>query len=99
MKTTGVLENETITIVYCCQDGCVHAGEHTASITLGGKTVSVSFNISKADSGESNDPSDKDIPDTGDHSNLWLWIMLLVISSAGIFASIVYARKRRTESK
>lgn len=45
---TGVLENEAPEITYCCDGGCINAGDHTASITFGRKTASVTFTISKA---------------------------------------------------
>ena len=46
---TGAIDGvATPSVTYCCDGGCINAGEHTASITVGGKTVSVSFTIAKA---------------------------------------------------
>ena len=36
-----------------------------------------------------------DSPQTGDYTNLSLWIALLVLSAVGLMGSIVYSRKRR----
>ncbi|MBQ1484383.1 MAG: InlB B-repeat-containing protein [Eubacterium sp.] len=38
---------------------------------------------------------DPDIPQTGDTSNMGLWIGLMAISAAGLIGGAVYARKRR----
>lgn len=32
---------------YCCDGGCINAGSHTASVTLGGATATVGFEIEK----------------------------------------------------
>lgn len=35
-------------------------------------------------------------PQTGDNSNIWLWVALLFVSGAGLAGMTIYGRKRRT---
>ena len=53
----------------------------------------------KAALAELNKPADANSPQTGDNSNIWLWIALLFVSGAGIFGITLNERKRRTASK
>lgn len=49
LKQSGDAAAEEIPkIVFCCEGGCIHAGTHTASITVGGVTASLTFTIGKA---------------------------------------------------
>lgn len=41
------------------------------------------------------DKGDTDSPQTGDNSNMVLWIALLFVSGAGLFGATVYSRKRK----
>ncbi len=48
---------------------------------------------------ELNKPADSTSPDTGDNSNMFLWIALLFISGGAVITLTVVDRKKRTESK
>lgn len=48
LKQSGDAAEEIPKIVFCCEGGCIHAGTHTASITVGGVTASLTFAIGKA---------------------------------------------------
>ena len=43
---------------------------------------------------ELNKPDDSNSPATGDTSSLWLWIVLLFVSGAGIFEITLFDRKK-----
>lgn len=44
-------------------------------------------------------PSAPQAPQTGNNSNLWLWFVLLFVSSAEIFGMTLYERKRNMKNK
>ncbi len=48
---------------------------------------------------ELNKPADPNTPATGDNSNLWLWLALLILSGAGIFGIALNDRKRKAASR
>lgn len=53
----------------------------------------------KAALAELNKPADTTSPNTGDSSNLWLWIALLFVSGGAVITLTVVDRKRRMASK
>lgn len=53
----------------------------------------------KAALAELNKPADTTSPNTGDSSNLWLWIALLFVSGGAVITLTVVDRKRRMTSK
>lgn len=53
----------------------------------------------KATLAELNKPADTDSPQTGDNSNMFLWIALLFISGGAVITLTVVDRKRRMASK
>ena len=53
----------------------------------------------KAALAELNKPADTDSPQTGDNSNMFLWIALLFISGGAVIALTVVDRKRRTAKR
>lgn len=48
ITVTNTTSAGNLTISYCCEGGCILPGDHTASITVGGATATVSFSIDKA---------------------------------------------------
>ena len=44
-------------------------------------------------------PSDPQSPQTGDNSNLWLWVVLLFISAGAVITLTVVDRKKRYTAK
>lgn len=61
--------------------------------------VKKALDDAKAALAELNKPADTDSPQTGDNSNMFLWIALLFISSGAVITLTVVDRKRRTASK
>ena len=53
----------------------------------------------KAALAELNKPTDTNSPQTGDNSNMFLWIALLFISGVAVITLTVVDRKRRTANK
>ena len=54
------------------------------------------LNNAKAALTELNKPiSDPDSPQTGDNSNLWMWLTLLLVSAAGVIGLTIYELKRK----
>ena len=53
----------------------------------------------KAALAELNKPADTDSPQTGDNSNMFLWIALLFISGGAVITLTIVDRKRRMASK
>ncbi len=63
------------------------------------KDAKKSLDDAKAAIAELNKPADTDSPQTGDNSNMFLWIALLFISGGAVITLTVVDRKRRTASK
>ena len=61
--------------------------------------IKKSLDDAKAALAELNKPADTDRPQTGDNSNMFLWIALLFISGGAVITLTVVDRKRRTASK
>lgn len=61
--------------------------------------VKKALDDAKAALAELNKPADTDSPQTGDNSNMFLWIALLFISGGAVITLTVVDRKRRTASK
>ena len=96
VETTGILAEEDVTVIYCCQNGCVRAGEHTASITIGGKTVTVSFTIKSRPYLISwEDTVQVTSADTGDESGILYWGGAMLASLAALTAALTVFRKRK----
>ncbi len=65
-------------------------GEHTLSVVSADGTAATTFTVKAAPVPET------DSPQTGDNSNMALWIALLFVSGMGIVGTTVYGRKKRT---
>ena len=46
-----------------------------------------------------NDKITVDVPKTGDNSNLWVWISLMVLGVAGAGTTLVLGRKKRKKNQ
>ena len=85
-------------------------GKHTLSIVSANGTAATEFTITAAQTGGSDQtgsdttPQEPDknggdttIPQTGDNSNVLLWIAILFVSGSGLFGATIYRRKRKIE--
>ena len=62
---------------------------HEECIVCGYKKAAVEISATGT---TAKDPS---VPQTGDDSNIFVWIALMLISGAGMTVTIVYSRKRK----
>lgn len=63
------------------------------------KDAKAALDDAKAALAELNKPADTTSPNTGDNSNLWLWVALLFVSGGAVITLTVVDRKRRMVSK
>ena len=61
--------------------------------------IKKSLDDAKAALAELNKPADTTSPNTGDNSNLWLWIALLFVSGGAVITLTVVERKKRVATK
>ena len=66
-------------------------GKHTLAIVSETGTATTEFTIKAAPVSD-----DTQSPQTGDNSNMMLWIALLFVSGAGLFGATAYSRKKKT---
>ena len=64
-------------------------GKHTLAIVSDTGTASTDFTIKAAAS------DDTQSPQTGNSSNMMLWITLLFVSGTGLFGATAYNRKKK----
>lgn len=67
-------------------------GTHSIEIVSNDGSVSTNFTIKAA---ASTDPTNPTSPQTGDNSNMFLWIALLFISGGVLVGTTVYGRKKK----
>ena len=83
-------------------------GKHTLSIVSANGTATTEFTITAVQGGNDSqtggdttpqEPGKNEgavtSPQTGDSSNMALWIALLFVSGVGLFGAAVYSRKRK----
>ena len=79
--------NEKITSVHLTDDKTVYAGWTKKAVSP------------KPDETNPNTGSDTTSPQTGDNSNMWLWIALLFASGGAVTTLIVYDKKKKKASR
>ena len=77
----------TITVLYI-------DGEATGTFTVGGET-SVPTGSDQTGDKDSSDTRKTDSPQTGDDSNIALWMAVLLVSGAALTGTALYSRKRK----
>ena len=78
--------------------------KHEECSVCGYKKAAVEIPATGTPGGDGSNPSepskpDTDAPQTGDTSNMWLWIALLFVSTAGVSTTLVVSKKRRCHAK
>ncbi len=97
-----VVEGSTIVTLKAEYTKELSVGTHTLTVVSNDGTASTSFTVKTSsnatDNTDNTGKTDNDItsPQTGDNSNMLLWVMLLFISGAGITMTTIYSRKKRT---
>lgn len=79
--------NEKITSVHLTDDKTVYAGWTKKAVSP------------ESDEKNPNTGSDTTSPQTGDNSNMWLWIALLFVSGGAVTTLIVYDKKKKKASR
>ena len=67
------------------------AGEHTIGIVSTSGTAATTFTVNAKTVVDDDTKS----PQTGDNSNMLLWVALLFVSGAGVLGTTVYSKKKR----
>jgi uncharacterized repeat protein (TIGR02543 family) len=75
------------------KDTATETTKNTTKVTTNTTTTIITKNVDATTSSSSSEKT----PETGDQSNLLLWVSLLLISSMGIVIAIVYAKKKKEE--
>ena len=83
-------EGSTIVTLNSAYLETLETGKHTIEIVSTDGSASTNFAV-KANS----QPADPTDPQTGDGSMIYLWMLILAISAAGLSAMTVYSRKRK----
>lgn len=84
-----VKEGSTIVTLNAAYLNTLSVGKHTLAIVSDTGTASTDFTIKAADS------DDTQSPQTGNSSNMMLWITLLFVSGTGLFGATAYNRKKK----
>lgn len=98
-----VKEGSTIVTLNAAYLNTLSVGKHTLSVVSANGTATTEFTITAAQTGgddtTTQDPDknggDTTNPQTGDNSNMLLWVTLLFVSGAGLLGAVVYSRKKR----
>ena len=104
-----VKEGSTIVTLNAAYLNTLSVGKHTLSIVSANGTATTEFIITAAQTGgdsqtggddtTTQDPDKNDgatsSPQTGDNSNMMLWITLLFVSGTGLFGATAYNRKKK----
>lgn len=92
-KNYIVKEGSTIVTLKADYVATLSAGKHTIGIVSESGTATTTF-IVNAKAVVDNDTKS---PQTGDNSNMALWIALLFVSGAGVIGTTVYGKKKRAK--
>lgn len=84
-----VKEGNTIVILKASYLETLSVGKHTLAIVSDTGTATTEFIIQAATAVD-----DTQLPKTGDHSNIALWIVVMLASGAGLTATAIYRRRR-----
>ena len=84
-----VKEGSTIVTLNAAYLNTLSVGKHTLAIVSDTGTASTDFTIKAAAS------DDTQSPQTGNSSNMMLWITLLFVSGTGLFGATAYNRKKK----
>ena len=97
-----VKEGSTIVTLNAAYLNTLSVGKHTLSIVSANGTATTEFTITAAPTGGGTTPQEPDKnggdttnPQTGDNSNVLLWIAILFVSGSGLFGATIYRRKRK----
>ncbi len=103
-----VKEGSTIVTLNAAYLNTLSVGKHTLSVVSANGTATTEFTITAAQTGGSDQtgsdttPQEPDknggdttSPQTGDNSNVLLWIAILFVSGSGLFGATIYRRKRK----
>ena len=97
-----VKEGSTIVTLNAAYLNTLSVGKHTLSIVSANGTATTEFTITAAQTGGGTTPQEPDKnggdttnPQTGDNSNVLLWIAILFVSGSGLFGATIYRRKRK----
>lgn len=97
-----VKEGSTIVTLNAAYLNTLSVGKHTLSIVSANGTATTEFTITAAQTGGDTTPQEPDKnggdttnPQTGDNSNVLLWIAILFVSGSGLFGATIYRRKRK----
>ena len=90
-KNYTVKEGSTVVTLKADYVAALSAGEHTIGIVSTNGTATTTFTV-KAKTAVDNDT---DSPQTGDNSNMALWIALLAASMFGFAGTAVYSKRKR----
>ena len=103
-----IKEGSTIVTLNAAYLNTLSVGKHTLSIVSANGTATTEFTITAVQGGNDSqtggdttpqEPGKNEgavtSPQTGDSSNMALWIALLFVSGVGLFGAAVYSRKRK----
>ena len=103
-----VKEGSTIVTLNAAYLNTLSVGKHTLSIVSANGTATTEFTITAVQGGNDSqtggdttpqEPGKNEgavtSPQTGDNSNMLLWVTLLFASGAGLLGAVVYSRKKR----
>lgn len=95
-----VKEGSTIVTLNAAYLETLSAGKHTLSVVSANGTATTEFTITAAQTGgdqtgDNQTDGATSSPQTGDNSNMLLWVTLLFASGAGLFGATVYSRKKK----
>lgn len=95
-----VKEGSTIVTLNAAYLETLSAGKHTLSVVSANGTAATEFTITATQTGgdqtgDNQTDGATSSPQTGDNSNMLLWVTLLFASGAGLLGAVVYSRKKR----
>lgn len=89
-----VYEGSTIICFKASYLETLSAGKHTLEMVWNDGTATVTFTVQEKQ--QTTEPASSDnVPKTGDHSNMALWIVLLIVSAAGITGTAIYGKRKK----
>ena len=95
-KTYELNEGSIIVTLKADYLATLPAGTHTLGIESAAGTASTEFTVTaKTEDKTPSKPGDTDSPQTGDNSNMSLWIALLFISGGALIVFGIKSRKRK----
>ena len=90
-KYYTVKEGSTIVTLKADYVATLSAGEYTIGIVSESGTATTTFTVNAKTVVDDDTKS----PQTGDNSNMLLWVALLFVSGAGVLGTTVYSKKKR----